>query len=50
VSTKGKKGMGMGLYMARLIVESHHGQISCCNRPQGGARFQVSLPAISVAH
>jgi signal transduction histidine kinase len=48
VSTKGKKGMGMGLYMARLIVESHQGQISCCNRPQGGARFQVSLPAISV--
>jgi signal transduction histidine kinase len=48
VSTKGKGGMGMGLYMARLIVESHQGQISCRNRPQGGARFQVSLPAISV--
>jgi signal transduction histidine kinase len=48
VSTKGKGGMGMGLYMARLIVESHQGQISGCNRPQGGARFQVSLPAISV--
>jgi two-component system NtrC family sensor kinase len=45
VSTKGKQGMGMGLYMARLIVELHQGQISCCNRPQGGARFQISLPA-----
>ncbi len=49
VSTKGKEGMGMGLYMARLIVESHQGQISCSNRPQGGARFQVSLPAFSGA-
>jgi signal transduction histidine kinase len=49
VSTKGKGGMGMGLYMARLIVESHQGQISCRNRPEGGARFQVSLPAVSVS-
>jgi signal transduction histidine kinase len=47
VSTKGTQGMGMGLYVARLIVESHEGKISCCNRPQGGARFQVSLPALS---
>jgi len=43
VSTKGDKGMGMGLYMARLIVESHRGQIRCSNRPAGGARFEVRL-------
>lgn len=49
VSTKGPQGMGMGLYMARLIVESHHGEISCSNLPQGGARFEVVLPAASEA-
>jgi len=43
VSTKGDKGMGMGMYMARLIVESHQGQIRCSNRPAGGARFEVRL-------
>lgn len=49
VSTKGEQGMGMGLYMARLIVESHHGEISCSNRPQGGARFEVVLPTVPCA-
>jgi signal transduction histidine kinase len=43
VSTKGEMGMGMGLYMARLIVEGHHGKIRCTNRPAGGARFEVRL-------
>jgi signal transduction histidine kinase len=49
VSTKGDKGMGMGLYMARLIVESHHGEIRCSNRPVGGARFEVRLKAAGMA-
>lgn len=44
VSTKRDEGMGMGLYMARLIVESHEGKISAANRPGGGARFELSLP------
>jgi signal transduction histidine kinase len=33
--------------MARLIVESHRGTISVCDRPSGGARFEVVLPAPS---
>ncbi len=49
VSTKGKQGMGLGLYMARLIVESHHGRINVVDRPQGGARFEVFLPTTGAA-
>ena len=45
-SDKGKDGLGMGLYMARLIVESHHGRIGLVDRPHGGARFEVVLPSI----
>jgi signal transduction histidine kinase len=48
VSSKGEQGLGMGLYMARLIVESHHGRIRVADRPQGGARFEVVLPAIEL--
>ena len=43
-SSKGEAGLGMGLYMARMIVESHHGQISFTEGAHGGARFQVTLP------
>ena len=44
-STKGEQGLGMGLYMAKLIVESHHGRIRLADRPRG-ARFEVVLPAM----
>jgi signal transduction histidine kinase len=44
-SSKGAQGLGMGLYMARLIVESHHGRIDVVDGRLGGARFVVVLPA-----
>jgi len=43
-SSKDETGMGMGLYMSRLIVRNHDGQIACTERPGGGARFEVTLP------
>ena len=43
VSSKGEGGMGMGLYMAKLIIDSHQGEIAVLDRPQGGARFEVRL-------
>ena len=46
VSSKGEGGMGMGLYMAKLIIDSHAGEIVVLDRPQGGARFEVRLAAI----
>ncbi len=42
-STKGDQGLGLGLYMARLIVLSHRGRIELVDRPRG-ARFEVTIP------
>ena len=43
VTSKGEGGMGMGLYMAKLIIDSHQGEIAVLDRPEGGARFEVRL-------
>lgn len=38
------EGMGMGLSIARTIVEAHHGHLSAENQPRRGALFRVNLP------
>jgi signal transduction histidine kinase len=43
-STK-RNGMGLGLSIARTIVEAHGGTIRAENAPGGGAIFYVLLPA-----
>ena len=46
-STKNEQGMGMGLYMSRMIVEHHGGEMRCVERTGGGARFEIDLlPAV----
>jgi signal transduction histidine kinase len=39
------QGTGLGLTVAAGIVQQHEGQIHAANRPGGGARVEVVLPA-----
>jgi signal transduction histidine kinase len=43
-ATRNKKGTGLGLYLARAVVESHGGQIWVDGSWEGGARVCFSLP------
>jgi signal transduction histidine kinase len=40
------KGTGLGLSICYGLVKEHKGQISCANRPEGGAIFRIELPAV----
>ena len=40
------EGMGMGLSIARTIIEAHHGLIWAKNRDHGGATFRIKLPLV----
>lgn len=40
-------GMGMGLSIARTIIDAHHGHIWAENNPSGGAVFRIALPAVT---
>jgi signal transduction histidine kinase len=42
--TSKAEGMGMGLSIARTIIEAHRGLISAKNRDHGGATFRIRLP------
>lgn len=40
-----QKGMGVGLAIVKELVEAHGGKISATNNAEGGACFQIILPA-----
>lgn len=43
-AVRNEEGVGIGLYLARQIIESEKGYIKVISRPGKGARFQVFLP------
>lgn len=46
--TKSKRGVGLGLYIAKNIVEAHGGKIDAYNNMnENGATFIVTLPLVS---
>jgi C4-dicarboxylate-specific signal transduction histidine kinase len=45
--TSKAEGMGMGLSIARTIIEAHNGHISAKNRDHGGTTFRIRLPLVS---
>jgi two-component system, NtrC family, sensor kinase len=43
------QGAGLGLSVARRIIEEHDGWIEAANRVEGGAAFTIWLPSIDAA-
>jgi signal transduction histidine kinase len=43
------KGTGLGLSASYGVVQDHHGQISCRNKPDGGALFILRFPVAARA-
>jgi len=44
--TTKKEGMGLGLSIAKSIIEKHNGKIRVDSRPHTGAVFRIELPAV----
>jgi len=40
------RGTGLGLSATYGVIQDHKGQITCYNRPEGGAAFEIRLPAL----
>ena len=44
--TQGRRGSGVGLALVKHIAEAHGGRVTVDDRPGGGSRFTLHLPAL----
>lgn len=44
-SRSGHTGMGLGLHIVKTLTERHGGRVEVGNRPEGGARVHITIPA-----
>jgi len=42
--TTKKKGLGIGMFQSKMIVEAHRGRITVESAPEVGTTFRVMLP------
>jgi two-component system OmpR family sensor kinase len=47
-TSAGRPGVGLGLYIVRIIAENHGGCARVEETPGGGATFVVELPCVGV--
>jgi len=45
--TKVVPGTGLGLTIAKAIVDAHGGTITCSNKEGAGTTFRIELPALA---
>lgn len=45
-STKGDKGLGLGLDISKKIIEAHGGQLDFRSAPDKGTTFRIALPVL----